>query len=176
MDDPSYDHLIKCSPCYRTVRSLQQATGERRIVAKAPRIWRLAAAALFLFAALGAGWLVAHRGELLRSPAEVHAQLDLRPYAIMRSGDRQRDQKPLVLPRGHLVLTLLLPAGAEPGPYEVQLLDANLKSRASAVGDAEVQNRITTLRATLDALSSGEYKLAVRRRGDEWQLFPTHVE
>jgi hypothetical protein len=29
-DDPAYEHLIKCSPCYREVRALQQAAGEFR--------------------------------------------------------------------------------------------------------------------------------------------------
>jgi hypothetical protein len=28
--DPWYDHLSECSPCYRDVRALQQATGEWR--------------------------------------------------------------------------------------------------------------------------------------------------
>ena len=30
IDDPSYDHLGQCSPCYCEVRALQQAAGERR--------------------------------------------------------------------------------------------------------------------------------------------------
>jgi hypothetical protein len=30
IDDPAYDHLSECSPCYREVRGMQQAAGERR--------------------------------------------------------------------------------------------------------------------------------------------------
>jgi hypothetical protein len=30
IDDPAYDHLSECSPCYREVRAMQQAAGERR--------------------------------------------------------------------------------------------------------------------------------------------------
>ena len=44
VDDPAYDHLTKCSPCYRRVRALQQGIGERR-GSVAWRTWRLAAGA-----------------------------------------------------------------------------------------------------------------------------------
>src|SRR5262249_62268433 len=31
IDDPAYDHLIKCSPCYREVRALQQSFATKPI-------------------------------------------------------------------------------------------------------------------------------------------------
>ena len=178
VDDPAYDHLTKCSPCYRRVRALQQGIGERR-GSVAWRTWRLAAvAAIIVVGIVGASWFGLHRGELPRPSAELEAELDLRPYAIMRGGESQVEQKPLVLPRGRLVLRVLLPVGSEPGSYEVQLLDSNLSSKASASGDADLQNQITTLRTALDAtaLSPGDYKLAVRHSGNDWQLFPAQVK
>lgn len=36
-DDPEWRHVFKCSPCYREVRTLQQAAGERREGFERPR-------------------------------------------------------------------------------------------------------------------------------------------
>jgi hypothetical protein len=74
-------------------------------------------------------------------------------------------------------LTLLLPTGAEPGPYELQVLDSNLASKAAAVGAATLQDHVTTLRVPIDSSSlTGPYHLAVRRTGDQWQMFPIEVK
>lgn len=40
--------------------------------------------------------------------------------------------------------------GAEPGDYEVRLLDANLQSRATSKGTAAIVDYVTTLATTLD--------------------------
>jgi hypothetical protein len=112
-----------------------------------------------------------------RSVPDVRAQLDLRPYGLTRS-DAQANRQPLVLPRGRITLTMLLPVGSEPGTYEIQLLDADLTSRASATATADIRDFVTTLQSTFDLSSvrSGGYQLAVRRTGQEWQLFPAHVQ
>lgn len=92
-----------------------------------------------------------------------------------RSGDQP---EPVPLPTGVVELTLLLPVGSEPGPYDIQVLDADLKSRASAHASGEIQNFVTTIRATLDlrTVPSGTYQLAVRREGDDWRMFPARVK
>jgi hypothetical protein len=71
-----------------------------------------------------------------------------------------------------------LPVGSEPGEYQVQVLDANLKSRASSTGKAAIIDYVTTLETTLDtsALPAGGYQLAVRREGNDWQLFPVQLQ
>jgi len=86
-------------------------------------------------------------------------------------------REPLILPKGRATLTLLLPVGSEAGAYEVQVLDAALTSRASGSGSASIDNFVTTLRTTLDLTSVGEgpYQLAIRRSGQEWQLFPARM-
>lgn len=187
--DPAYDHLIKCSPCYREVRRLQQAAGERRVEATAPRPWWPAAAAavVVLGVAIGAWWLWSGPGrEPARSspaplesqaPASITAQLDLRKYSVLRSDAQQPAPEPLTLPRGRVTATILLPIGSEPGEYETQLLDGDLRSRASASGVAEIRDFVTTLQVTLDttSLPPGAYQLAVRREGQEWRLFPISV-
>jgi hypothetical protein len=68
------------------------------------------------------GWFLLNRGSGVVEPSttEIRTQLDLRPYALMR-GEPQADRPPLQLPRGRVNLTLVLPTGSEPGPYEVQI-------------------------------------------------------
>jgi hypothetical protein len=172
IDDPAYDHLSKCSPCYLEVRSFQQAAAVQR----RRRLVTWMAAALVLITA-GLAWLVTSR--LGRGPqtTEVRTELDLRPYALMRSEPQPGDRKPLLLPRGRVVLTMLLPVGSESGPYDIQVLDSQLTSKASGKGEAQLRNQVTTLQTTLDLVSvvPGSYQLAIRRSGEDWQLFPAQL-
>lgn len=182
--DPAYEHLTKCSPCYREFRALQQAQAPQRSVGA----FKWAAAAATVLVALVSGWFffVAQdrampTSEIARqeSPApELRTELDLRQYAVTRSDQKQSDRPPLSLPRGRLTVTILLPVGSEPGSYEIQVLDSELKSRASATGQAEIRNYITTLQSSIDlqSLPPGAYQLALRRQGEDWHLFPATVK
>ena len=183
--DPAYEHLTKCSPCYREFRALQGAQVPQ------PRVgafkW-IAAAAALLVVLVGAWFFFATReraeptGQVASSQEssalELRTEIDLRQYAVTRSDQKQSDRPPLPLPRGRLSVTILLPTGSEPGSYEIQALDSELKSRASTTGQAEIRNYITTLQGTIDlkSLAPGTYQLALRRRGEDWQLFPARIE
>jgi hypothetical protein len=96
----------------------------------------------------------------------------------MRGETPQGDRPPLVLPRAPVRLTLLLPTGSEPGAYDVEIRDSSGASKVSARGDANLRNQVTTLEVALDlgSLSPGAYQIAVRRHGDDWQLFPAHAQ
>src|SRR5262249_16202884 len=134
----------------------------------------LAVAAVVVLAVSVAIWFAINRGAQV---ADIRAELDLRPYALMRSAPADNTPSPLDLQRARLTLTMILPVGFEPGMYEVQILDSDLMSRASAPGMASSENFVTTLRTVLDlsSLSTGTYQLALRRAGQEWQLFPAIV-
>lgn len=187
IDDPVHEHLLECSPCYQEMRVLlQQATAQPQVAARARRWWPAAAAAAVLAAVAGA-WFFFAANQAGAPPDETAAavqtaglrtELDLRKYTVARSEQGPGERPPLSLPRGQLNLTILLPVGSEPGGYEVQVLDSGLRSRASAASEAEIRNFVTTLQVTIDlsSLSPGAYQLAVRRQGDEWQLFPAKVE
>ncbi len=169
--DPAYEHLMKCSPCYLEVRGYQEgAKAERRRKLLKTVVWPVAAAAVVLVA-VAAGRMVLLGG----GGAEFHTEFDLRPYAVTRGAPQRSDLPPLTLPRGHGTLVLRLPTGSEPGKYEVQVLDAQHTAKASATGDAYLQDRLTTLQVTLNLgrLPAGDYHLAVRRSGQPWQMFPT---
>lgn len=88
------------------------------------------------------------------------------------------DRNPLIRSDVSVGVTILLPVGSEPGSYEIQVLDSELKSRASATGQAEIRNYITTLQGIIDLnpLAPGAYQLALRRRGEDWELFPARIE
>lgn len=182
--DPAYDHFAKCSPCYVELRTIQQA--DAAVTAATTRRRRqLLAAAAVLVIAVGAAWF-ALRGTGARDrsaassgePAQQSAQLDLRPFAVTRSEQRTEEPAALVLPRGRLNAVILLPVGAEPGAYELQILDSDSQSRTTATGTAAIRDYVTTLEATLDldALSPGDYKLAVRRPQADWRMYPVVVE
>jgi hypothetical protein len=48
----------------------------------------------------------------------VTAQLDLRKYTALRSEEKQAEQLPVILPRGHVKATILLPVGFDSGEYK----------------------------------------------------------
>jgi hypothetical protein len=79
---------------------------------------------------------------------------------------------------GTVVMTAMMYiGGSEAGRYDVQLLDSALRSQASATGQAEIKNFVTTLQASIDlrSLPPGAYQLAPRHEGDVWRLFPASL-
>ncbi|MEZ5318138.1 MAG: hypothetical protein R2752_12110 [Vicinamibacterales bacterium] len=181
IDDPTWDHLLECSPCYAEVRHMQRAHVIASRYAARWRWWMAAAAAAAVVViAAGVWWIVATRGTppLAPSPsAPRQVTLDLRPYSVTRSVETPDSPPPLELPRSSVELTLLLPVGSEPGRYDVQLLDAKRRSVASAQGEAAIREFVTTLPVNVDLgdVAPGDYELAVRREGDGWRMFPTVV-
>jgi hypothetical protein len=182
--DPGYEHLAQCSPCYREFRGFQQADARARVVAaQARRRWLLAAAAAILIVGVGS-WAALRRNGAPPTATSTNsslmqtARLDLRPFSVTRGTERRQEPDPVVLPRGRISATILLPVGAEPGEYEVRLLDQDLTVRASSAGSAAIRNYVTTLEATLDgsSISSGRYQLGIRRVGGDWQMFPVTLQ
>lgn len=184
--DPGYEHIVNCSPCYREFRSLQQAGSLAPLLSRRRAWWLSTAAAALVLAAVGAWYLVAashqnsarEHSDVGLKAVELPANVDLRKYTVTRSEQAGTERQAVALPRGNVRMTIFLPVGSQPGAYEVQLLDADLRSRAEASGRAEIRDYITTLEALMDVhlLTPGTYQLAVRRVGEEWQLFPARVE
>jgi hypothetical protein len=172
IDDPAYDHIKECSPCYLEGRAIQEADA----LQKRRRILAWAAAAVFALAAVSGVWVLTRGGTAVDT--DFQAQLDLRPYAIMRGETPTTERPPLQLPRGRVLLTLLLPTGSEPGPYDVEIRESGGVSRASARGNADFRNHVTTLDVSVvtGSLSPAAYQLAVRHVGDGWQEFPLRIE
>jgi len=174
LSDPWWDHLRTCSPCRIDVRKLGRALGIQAAPAGsvwAPRGW---AAAVVLVVAVGLWmWMGTH------VPGPVAVTGDLRPHALTR-GDQPLSLAPPVVewPRQRVRVTVLLPTASEPGSYEIALRTSDGRSLATGIGDANVRDFVTRLSADLDlrTVRSGLYDLAVRRTGEEWQLFPIRIE
>jgi hypothetical protein len=179
--DPLWEHVIQCSPCAVEVRARHRATlsGAHLFVGNR-RQW--AAAAVLVLCALSTVWVLPrHHAELTDAhtpTAPVTTTLDLRKYSVLRSEVAPPRMEPLLLPRRRLSLTMLLPVGSEPGPYELQLLDVQLHAQSATVGAALLQDFVTRLTVDLDLRSVplGGYQLAVRHQGEDWQLFPVRVD
>jgi hypothetical protein len=181
--DPGYEHIVHCSPCYRAFRALQQSP---RVDTRGRVRHRWAVAAVGLAVAAAGVWFVMsllrprvapeHVARPVAEPS-VPKQLDLRTYSVTSSDVQGTKERVIDLPRGRLALTILLPAGSEAGSYEVQVLDSASRSRLSALGAAEIRNFVTTLRTSIDTepLALGSYQLAVRRDGEDWQMYPFEI-
>ena len=182
IDDPAYDHIGKCSPCYQELRAIQQADAARLAATVRHKRLTYAAAAVLVLVMAGSWFALRQTGStggtaVSTTGVEQQARLDLRPFAVTRGDERTKEPEALVLSRARLKATILLPVGSEPGEYEVQILDGDLKSRASSTGSAAIVDYVTTLETTLDtsALPPGSYQLAVRREGEDWRLVPAQL-
>jgi hypothetical protein len=184
MEHPAYVHLVECSPCYEEFIAYRQEVDSAeplRLLDRRAVRWA-AVAALLVLIAVG-GWFFARRGGQPNPPptravlSEARLELDLRPYTVSRSETNLPPQPPLALSPRRLALSLLLPVGSEPGAYQVQLLGDRSQVAASASGQADIVNFVTTLRVALDlsAVPVGDYRLAVRRDGDAWSFYPATV-
>jgi hypothetical protein len=148
-------------------------------------LWPAVAAAAALVVAVAGGWFVWSRpgttpatdAPARATSVEARANWDYRKYTVTRSDASQSEFPPLLLPRGPERVTIRLPVGFLPGEYEVQLLDADLRSRAAAKGVAAMRDYVATIETTIDVsgLPAGTYQVAVRREGESWRMFPAEL-
>jgi hypothetical protein len=172
LSDPLWDHVMECAPCRVDVREM----GRGRAVTPMPsptRPFGMVAAAVFVLG-IGLGAWMLTRGP--GAPTPVIG--DLRPYTVMRSDQPQVSGSALVLPRRLVRLTLLMPTGSEPGRYELEVRGSDGLARATASGDATLQDLITRLASEIDLRSTprGPCLLATRRTGEGWQTFPIRIQ
>jgi len=170
MGDAVYAHIVRCSPCFREMRALQQAGATTRKT----RMWAVAAAAVVALIVGASWWMAGSRN----GSAVVAVTIDLRPFSVMRGDAQSPPPAPIDIPRARLDATIVLPLGAEPGTYQVQLLDDAQAVRAEASGEASIIDSMTTLRTPLNtaALPAGPYQLEVRRAGGEGRIVPARLQ
>jgi hypothetical protein len=181
IDDPGYVHLTRCSDCYGEFRAMQETGKQAASRGARTALWVGAAAAAAVLIA-GAAWLYS-----ARQPTRPSASLellvaqkvaaDLRPFADTRSQQSKPDRQSIPLPAARVDLTLRLPTGAEPGAYDVELLDGLSRVVAGGSGNAVIRDYVTTLDISLDLheVVAGELTLRVRRAGDDWHSYPAVV-
>ncbi len=127
LGDPAYEHLVKCSPCYREFRALQEERAPRQVaspVVGSYRGWMAVAAVAILAVGIAGVWFFVGGRPSVTEPASpsqpqiaaLRTELDLRKYAVTRSDQASPEATPVSLPIGVVDLTLLLPVGSEPAP------------------------------------------------------------
>jgi hypothetical protein len=185
LTDPAWRHMTQCSRCYAEYRAIHTDFHEARARQRRQQLWVGGVAAAAVVTLAGVGWQLSDRRGTNRAAPQrpttstVHTvELDVRAYTSLRGNTATPQQPPLRLPRSRVHLTMLLPVGADTGGYDIQVLDADLRIRAQAAGDARLHNDITTLETTIDlqALSPGAHQLAIRHRGDGWRVFSAVIE
>ncbi len=157
------------------------AAAAPRVTPRRDRAWLVAAAVVVMAIGLTAWGISAWRARSSPTGAMAPSQvaLDLRAYAAWRDPAAAAPRAPLSLKRGPLTLVITLPVGSAPGFYDVQVLDADLRtSRATGRGEAREHEYLTVLRVSLDltGVAPGPYQLALRREAFDWHLFPAVVE
>jgi hypothetical protein len=175
LDDPAYEHLAACSECYREVRAYQVRRRRART---------LGALAATVIGLVVFGWYavrIMQRQPTRQASVEstsVRITVDLRQYRVARADDVSAPKPPpLELARQRLEVRILLPIGAAPGSYDLQVLDASRRPMASANGLARLEQHTTVLDTVLDlrALAPGRYELALRRHGESWHRYPAQL-
>jgi hypothetical protein len=182
IDDPAYEHLENCSPCYREFRRLQQqrpSIVSRRLLAVAALIAVVLAGAVIYFFNMRSGGFGDRTPTIAKNPsAKPRAVLDLRPIIVTRGQKQAPNNEPLRLSRTDLSLDVLLPVGLEPGQYELRLVDENLQSVLSRETVSTMENQVATIHTSVDLrnVKPGSYHLAIRRPREEWHIYSLRIE
>jgi hypothetical protein len=183
--DAHWEHVTHCSPCFREFLDFRAEVKQRLELERRRTIRRRTALAAIGVAVAGGGiaaYEVFHRGGLSSSERLGRYQpalLDLRDASTTRGREGQgRKGQPHILPAKRLDLTILLPVGSEPGPYEVQFLKDVDKPLLNASGGASVENGITVVRTKLDLAGKnpGSYLIGLRQPPSDWTFYPVTIQ
>jgi hypothetical protein len=164
--EPWINHLSSCSPCTREFSDLRTDYQRRRLL----RVSGIAAGVILAGAI--AAWF------LLRSPlgpARMQpVTVDLSNWVTLRGPEGNATNPPVELAKGYLNLTVYLPAGSEPGMYDVQVAREPGQPIWSAQREASLKNFKATIQVQVDLrqFSPGLYLLAFRRQGRSWTYIP----
>jgi hypothetical protein len=173
------EHLSICSPCFRQFYSYRRGVRFRHQV---PIL--LGVAALVIVAGVLA---YDYLGRTRTSPEQQFARepratqeyqrasLDLRGHATVRSSS-PRPAPPggatLALPRGPLVLTIVLPVGSDEGTYSIRLGQSGEEAALEASGRSEIKDGTTSLQVQID---TSDYVLGVRKEPWAWTEYAVQL-
>ena len=181
-------HINRCSECLRELLEIRDRNYEHRQRLRRQR-WILTACAATIVLAAGITLMVRRQATSgppaqVQSKAEIQPELsrvvDLRPFTVERS-DRPAGAAapPIRLPASPVQTVFYLAVGVEPAPYEIRVLDSELRTRANASGSAKLEKFETVIRTRLDlgGLTPGKgYTLLMRRPAEDWRQFPLIIE
>ena len=164
--EPWIYHFSSCSPCTREFCELRKSHRRRRAL----RFCGIAASAV-----LAAGLVAWFLTMSPFGPARLHSvTVDLTDWATVRGPDENPPNPPVQFARGDLNMTVYLPAGSEPGIYDIEIDREPGQPIWGAQREAKIENYKTTLRVQVDLrhFSPGPYLLAFRRQDQSWTYIP----
>lgn len=172
LSDPLWDHVMQCAPCRIDVREMGRDRPVTPVRSPTRPVGLAAAAAIVFAIGLGA-WMFTRE-----AAAPIAITGDLRAYAVMRSNRSQPSEPAFDLPPRLVRLTLVLPNGSEPGAYDIEMRGIDGRAFATASAHATLQDFMTRLATHIDLRSAprGPCQLAIRRTGEDWQLFPVRIQ
>jgi hypothetical protein len=176
--DSRLHHVVHCSPCFRELTDIKAAAKRRRNT-----VWAAIAAAAAVIVIGVALW---ESGVFARRPSSnatnltpIIAQINLQNRSITRGASPPSQQNETILvPKGQLKLTILLPFGSEAGTYDVEILKEVDKPLIIRSGQAEISDGVTKLAVSLNtsSLPAGKYLLGIRQRPLDWAFNPITIE
>jgi hypothetical protein len=170
-EDPHWDHIQHCSPCYQEFLEFRRDFKRRQIVTRRAA-WAAGLAAVLILAIVPFAW---SRFSAKQSGQPV-AVLNFE-YAITERGASGAKESVQHLPRARGEYDIYLKIGSEPGPYDVEIRDSSGAAVAHFSGSAVMQGGTTLLRinADLTKIPAGSYDFAYRRAGGEWRELPVEL-
>jgi hypothetical protein len=164
--EPWINHLSSCSPCTRDFVELRRAYRRHQL-----RLVSSIAAGVLLAVAIVAFLLLrSSLGPTRLQPVTV----DLSNWVTLRGPEGNATNPPVQLAKGYLNLTVYLPAGSEPGIYDVQVVREPGQPIWSAQREAKLENYKATIQVQVDLrqFNPGLYLFAFRRQGRSWTYIP----
>jgi hypothetical protein len=194
-EDPAWEHIWKCSPCFAEFKELRDARqrNERAVRRKRNVYWATAAAIILVCigAALAAFFLKQPKatppqgpitGTASQIPAYPAAVLNLEGVSTTRSAEKNTSSGPVqiqTLPRRRVDLTVYLPRGSEDGQYQLEFLNARHEVLLSSTAQAVITRGLTEFATPLDLtkIAPGTYTVRSRRLPDGiWRLSSVTVQ
>jgi hypothetical protein len=160
-------HLADCNHCIQTMKRIRQ----RRVLRQ-----RAAVLASVLIVSMSAWICGQHRPGANRNGV---ATIDLRVVSLTRGDENNVTRESARVRRQASQLRVILPLGSD-GTYEAEILpDASrVPTLAHASGSTKVEDHTVVLSLPFDlsAVRSGNYSLALRRSGGDWEYYALTVE
>jgi len=193
-EDPLWQHIWKCSPCFAEFREKRDARYAREAAARRRRIGYGSAAAAVVLISFGATMTRFFTPNKpvsnLPTPPTVQtpflspgvaAVLNLEGSSPVRGNPGRQSSMPELqrIPRAKVQLTIYLPRGSEDGEYELRFEDFQGRVVLSNEAAARIENGLTMLRIVVDMASFpvGEYRLNFRRApAGSWHVANFNLE
>ncbi|MGI9072562.1 MAG: hypothetical protein ACR2JB_14910 [Bryobacteraceae bacterium] len=182
-DDPLWQHIWKCSPCFAEFKELRDTRrlNERAVRRKRTLYWATAAGIILLCVGAALALFFLNRPKVPQQPSVANvtrptpsypaAVLNLEGTSTTRSAEKSATGSAVqiqTLPRRAVDLTVYLPRGSDDGEYQLEFLNSQDQTVLSAKGQANIARGLTQFTTPVNLLKipPGTYMFRSRRVPD----------